>query len=252
MKAFLVDDEPLALKRLSRLLEATGRIDISGAATDPLEAVAQLQDRPVDVLFLDIQMPVMNGFELLARLDEPPLVIFTTAYDQYALQAFEANSIDYLLKPVEPARLVKALDKLDRLRRTAGAQPDWRALADQVAAALASRTPQYLSRVASRVGDRVEFVDVAQVTHFYAREKLTYAATAAKQHVVDQTIAALEQRLDPGRFLRIHRSTILNLDHVRELHAWFGGRLMVRLKDGKSDLGVSRDRVAALKERLGV
>jgi len=251
MIAFLVDDEPLALKRLTRLIEATGRVEIAGSATDPVEAVARLRRSPVEVLFLDIQMPALNGFELLAQLDEQPLVVFTTAYDQYALQAFEANSIDYLLKPVEPERLAKALDKLDRLRGGAEPRLDLRALADQVAAAMQARAPQYLSRVASRVGEKVEFVDVVQVSHFYAKDKLTFAAAAAKHHVIDHTIAALEQKLDPARFLRVHRSSILNLDHVRELHTWFGGKMVVRLKDGKTELTVARDRVAALRERLG-
>src|SRR6266566_9348581 len=116
LRVFLVDDEPLALKRLSRLLQATGRVKILGSLTDPELAVSHLSKERVDVLFLDIQMPGMNGFEMLAHLPNQPIVIFTTAFDQYALRAFEVNSIDYLLKPVEPEQLDRALSKVERFR----------------------------------------------------------------------------------------------------------------------------------------
>src|SRR5262245_28977862 len=119
LRAYIVDDERLAVQRLTRLLETSGRVEIAGSATDPEAALVFLQSHPVDVLFPDIQMPGLTGFELLARLDAHPLVIFTTAYDRYALNAFEVNSIDYLLKPIEPERLEHALDKLERLRGAA-------------------------------------------------------------------------------------------------------------------------------------
>jgi len=129
LRVFLVDDEPLALKRLSRLLQATGRVEILGSSTDPELAVNYLSKERVDVLFLDIQMPGMNGFEMLAHLPNQPIVIFTTAFDQYALRAFEVNSIDYLLKPVESAQLERALDKVERLRGVQ--QPEWRAAVEE-------------------------------------------------------------------------------------------------------------------------
>ena len=122
MRAYLVDDEPLAVKRLTRMLDATGRVDIAGSTNDPQAALEFLQAHPVDVLFLDIQMPGLTGFELLGRLDPQPMVIFTTAYDRYALEAFDVNSIDYLLKPIDPERLDRALDKLERLSATAAAR----------------------------------------------------------------------------------------------------------------------------------
>jgi two-component system LytT family response regulator len=108
LHAFIVDDERLAVERLKRLLKATGRVEVAGSATDPETALAQLQQAPVDVVFLDIQMPGLTGFELLARLEADTLVVFTTAYDQYAIEAFAVNSVDYLLKPIEPARLDRA------------------------------------------------------------------------------------------------------------------------------------------------
>ncbi len=115
LRAYIVDDERLAVERLTRLLEATGRVRLAGSAIDPETALAELRDREVDVLFLDIQMPGLTGFDVLERLDRDLPVIFTTAYDRYALDAFAVNSIDYLLKPIEPDRLERALDKLSRL-----------------------------------------------------------------------------------------------------------------------------------------
>src|SRR5215211_3345748 len=112
LRVFLVDDEPLALRRLARLLDQTGRVEILGSATDPEAAIEQVSKLSVDVLFLDIEMPGLNGFELLARLARQPIVIFTTAYDRYALRAFEVNSIDYLLKPIEAEHLERALNKI--------------------------------------------------------------------------------------------------------------------------------------------
>ena len=253
MKAYLVDDEPLAVSRLGRLLEESGRVEIVGSSSDPREALLQLRHVRVDVLFLDIEMPDLSGFDLLEQLGDPqPLVVFTTAYDQYALEAFQVNSIDYLLKPVEAAQLDRALHKLDRILGGREARGDVHALLDQVRSMLARREPEHLARVASRTGDRVEFVEVAQVSYFYAKDKLTFAVTAAKHHALDLTIAELEQKLPPQRWVRIHRSTLLNVDAVKELHTWFGGKLLVKLKDGRTELQVARDRAAEVKTRLGI
>ena len=256
IRAFVVDDEPLAVRRLKRMLDETGRVEVAGSSSDPVDALAALAETPVDVLFLDIQMPGMTGFEMLGMMDPQPLVVFTTAYDQYALQAFAVNSIDYLLKPVEERHLARALDKIERLRALPAAAPDWKALLAQLAGALrqpgASLVSEYPERIASRLGDRIHILDLAKVTHFFAQEKLTYAATEGKNHVVDHTVSDLEQKLDPHHFFRIHRSTLLNLAWVKELDAWFGGRVLVRLKDAKAtELQVARERVQELKKRLG-
>jgi two-component system LytT family response regulator len=257
MKAFLVDDESLALKRLERMLAVTGRVEIAGTSTDPVEAIEAVLKTKPDVLFLDIEMPGMTGFQMLSKLDaqQQPLIVFTTAYDQYALEAFGVDSVDYLLKPIEASQLARALDKVDRMRRGIEARPDVLQLLERITAlaAVGGAQATYPDRIASRTGERVEFIELARVTHFFARDKLTYAATAEKKHVVDHTIQELEQKLDPRKFVRIHRAILLNLDYVHELHTWFAGRMMVRLKDEKhTELTVSRDRVRALKERLGV
>lgn len=253
LRAYLVDDEALALERLRRLLEQTGRVEVTGDTTEPEEAVAALTSDPPDVCFLDIQMPRLNGFEVLARLPNQPMVIFTTAFDQYALKAFGVNSVDYLLKPIEPESLERALKKIERLRSSGAlAQCDLQALLKQLTDSLGKNKPEYPDRIASRLGDRLWFLDLARVTHFYAQAKLTYAVSEGKAYCVDYGIAELEKKLDPKRFLRIHRSTVVNMDWIKEVASLPGGALNLRLKDGKStDLTVARDRAREFKTRVG-
>ena len=251
IRAYVVDDERLAVQRLSQLLTETGRVTVAGSASDPEEALAALRSADVDVVFLDIQMPVMTGFELIAQLDRNIPVVFTTAYDRYALEAFAVNSIDYLLKPVEADRLTKALDKLERFSVPGGGPaPDVRALARQLAKELAPG--RKLERIASRVGERTTLLDVARITHFSAKDKLTFAASGSREHVIDFTMAELDSHLDARRFVRIHRATIVNVAFVQEIYPGVDG-LLVRLKDeGKTELSVARDRVRELKDRLGI
>ena len=252
IRAFLVDDEPLALRRLARLLERHENVTVAGSSSDPLEAVEKLSAAPCDVLFTDIEMPDLSGFQMLSKLNPQPLVIFTTAYSQYALQAFEVTSIDYLLKPVDEKQLDRALAKLARIQEGLEPRPAIESLLERLSQALPAKR-KYPARLPSKLGERIEFVDTARVTHFYANEKLTYASTPKKDFVVDYTITELEDMLDPARFVRIHRATIANLDYVRELYSWFSDRMMVCLNDGKdTELTVARDRVRTLKERLGL
>ncbi|MGA2571800.1 MAG: response regulator transcription factor [Terracidiphilus sp.] len=256
LRAFLVDDEPLAIERLARLLAKYGSLSIAGSATDPQEAVEFLNGKnDIDVLFLDIQMPGINGFELLSRLAVQPFVIFTTAFDQYALRAFEVNSIDYLLKPIEAEQLERALAKLGRLRPVV--KPDWQrdpelpAVLRDLAASLAGRRAEFPRRIASRVGDRISFLDLSAISHFVARDKLTYAVAGGREHCVDQTIADLERKLDPAKFLRIHRAILLNLDWVKLANVSFAGRVTVTLNDERgTQLPVARDRVRLMRSRM--
>ena len=257
LRAYLVDDEIPALKRLSRLLEATGRVEIMGSAMNPAAAIDCIAADLPDVLFLDIQMPGMNGFELLSRLERQPAVIFTTAYDQYALKAFEVNSIDYLLKPVEPGQLDRALNKLEQFRR--GKRPGWldrpdfREVMKELSQALRDPQSRPPARIPVRVGERTRFLELSRITHFFTQGRLTYAATEGKTYCMDFTITELEQRLDASGFIRIHRGTLLNVNWLDELTPWFTGGLAARLKDAKrTELTVARDRVRILKERLGL
>lgn len=270
LSAYIVDDERLAVQRLTRMLESTKRVEIAGSETDPEAALTFLNANRVDVLdvlFLDIQMPGLTGFELLERLTSDPLVVFTTAYDRYALNAFEVNSIDYLLKPIEQDRLNRALDKIDRLGTGLGASsggtglggnvnrdpspiPDVRALARALAGEL---SPRRLERIASKVGERTTILDVARISHFAAKDKLTFAVVNGRDHVIDYTLSDLESDLDARRFVRIHRGTVVNVAFVQELFPAVDGGVLVRLKDEpKTELSVARDRVRVLKEKLGI
>lgn len=250
IRAFIVDDERLAVERLTRLLVQTKRVQVAGSSTDPEAALDEITRAAPDVLFLDIQMPGLSGFELLGQLSLPVPVIFTTAYDEHALRAFTTNSIDYLLKPIELERLEQALDKLTRLTQ-APQQPDVRALARELASQLAHG--RRLERIASKVGERTTLLDVTRISHFIARDKLTFAVVGGREHVVDLTLTQLEAQLDPRRFVRIHRSTVVNTTFAHELHADVDGGVVLRLRDeAKTDLTVARDRVRDLKDTLGI
>lgn len=254
LRAYLVDDEPLVLRRLERMLRESGRVDVIGSSSDPVAAQQEIELLAPDVIFLDIQMPEMTGFDLLAGLGSQPLVVFTTAYDQYALRAFEVNSVDYILKPVDDQSLDRALTKLERTSGGDAPKPELRKILEQLQASLrpGAADPSLL-RIPARIGDHVHFVDLREVTHFYAEDKLTFAATAEKSWAIDRTIADLEQRLDTRKFLRVHRSTIVNLDFVAELYPWFGGRMILKLKDTKkTEITVARERLKELKDRLGL
>jgi two-component system LytT family response regulator len=252
LRAFLVDDEPLALTRLSRLLNATGRVEIVGRAGDAAEARDALSRLGADVVFLDIHMPGMTGLELAERLPRGLSIVFTTAYDQHALQAFEANAVDYLLKPIERERLERAIDKLERFRDDP-ARADTTAILGRLAAALRTAPAPFLERLPFRTRDGIQLLDVKTVTHFVARDRLTHAVTPSGDHVVDFGLADLESKLDPAKFLRIHRAAVVNLDYVGEIQPWPGGRLLVRLKGTpRTELEVARDRVRALKQRLAL
>jgi two-component system LytT family response regulator len=247
LRGYVVDDERLAVERLNRLLQATGRVQLVGSTIDPEAALAFLRTSDIDLLFLDIQMPGLTGFELLAQLDRDVPVVFTTAYDRYALDAFAVSSVDYLLKPIEPEQLDRCLDKLERFRVPLR---DVRALARELAAQLAPG--RQLERVASRVGERTIVLDVARITHVFSKDKLSFAVVNGHAHVIDYTLTELEARLDPRRFVRIHRATIVNAAFVQELYPGVDG-VLIRLKDDKAtELSVARDRVRELKARLGI
>ena len=253
LRAMVVDDEPHALRGIVRLLKETGRVEVVGTAPDPDQALAFPGWAGVDVL--DIVMPGMTGIELTQRLPCDPLVVFITGYNQYAVQAFEVHAVDYLLKPVERARLERTLDRLEGRLGDATRQST-RVLAEQLARYLQAGTgPGAMGRiehVGGRVGEHLRVVDLARVTHFVADDRLVYAMTTTKErHLVDPSMDELERRLDPSRFLRIHRTCIVSLAHAEMIPGHFGREVVLRLKDG-TELDVARDRVRALRERLGL
>lgn len=250
-RCYVVDDEELSLASLVRMLNDVGRVEVAGSATDPGKAVEEIRVVEPDVLFLDIHMPELDGFQLLAEVPRQPLAIFTTAYDQHALRAFEVNSVDYLMKPISRERLLNALDKLDMRLVT---QPDQPKLDHLLAELTRTLKPAgWLKRIASQSGESASLIDVAEVTHFVSEDRYTYACTSQGRFMLRLSLGDLESRLDPSQFQRIHRSAIVNLDFVDRMSRWFAGKLRVRLRDKDgTELTVSRHKVKGLREALGL
>lgn len=251
LSCILVDDEPLALERLERLLERFPQLKILDKISRPSEALQKIDLLRPDLLFLDIQMPGMTGFELLRQLTYQPWIIFVTAYDRYALEAFETNSIDYLLKPVQLERLERTMDKLFQITGkglTSQESPaNWRKMLEYLSSQQ-SATPQ---RLVSRKGERIILLDPHEVAYFYAESKYTFAVTSKEEHILDYTLQQLREWLPSAHFLTIHRSYIVNLNWIAELHRGFGGGLLCRLQSPlNKDLPVSRSLIKPLRDRL--
>ena len=222
MKALVVDDEPLARRELRRLLAGFPSVEVIGEAGNIDEARASIEELLPEVVFLDIQMPGGTGFDLLAQLDRVPRVVFTTAYDQYAVKAFEVNALDYLLKPIETERLAMALRKIEAStpRGAATTQPP-------------------LEQLFIRDGPRCWFVPLREVSVFSAEGNYVRLLWGKERPLLGRSLAAVEQKLAPQRFFRANRSQIINLDFIERVELGEGGRLHVQLKDGP-EIEVSR------------
>jgi two-component system LytT family response regulator len=229
MRAVVVDDEDLARRRLIKLLVKYGSdVEVIGEAGDGEEAVSVISSLKPDVVFLDVQMPGFDGFEVVRRLREKPFIIFVTAYSEHALKAFEENSVDYLLKPVEQKRLDRSMEKLRRFAAVPAPS-----VSENIERMLARLASPPLRRMKVTLGDKILLIDLADIAYFESREKYTYLHTTDKEYVIDETLAELEAKLDSAVFVRIHRSTIVNVNFIRELVRWFAGRYKVRLRDAK-------------------
>jgi two-component system LytT family response regulator len=229
LRAVVVDDEDLARRRLMKLLaKYGGEVDVVGEAANGEDAIALIASLRPDVVFLDVQMPGCDGFDVVRRLREKPFIVFATAYNEYALKAFEENSVDYLLKPVEQKRLDRTFDKLRRFTGVSAPVMDENIL--RMLAGLAS--PQ-LRRLKVTLGDKIYLIDLADVVYFESREKYTYLHTVDREYMLDGALAELEGKLDGSQFVRIHRAYIVNVKFIRELVRWFAGRFKVRLSDAK-------------------
>lgn len=248
IRVLIVDDEPPARAKVRRYLVGDPEFEVvgeAGSGTEAVEAVARLEP---DVVFLDVQMPGLDGFGVVAALDDGaplPHVVFVTAYDAYAVRAFEVHAVDYLLKPVGPDRFAQALERLKDRLRGRGDDLD-RRLRDLLAAAPAR--PPYLERLLVRDGERSLLLDVARIDWIEADRNHVRLHADGASHLVRGTITALEARLDPARFIRIHRSRMVNAERIREIHPWSHGDQLVVLRDG-TELIMSRryrDRLARL------
>lgn len=235
-KTLLIDDEPLARARLRRLLnqfEAT--FDINGEASNGAEGLTLITDLRPDVIFLDIEMPLMNGFEMLAHLTYMPMVIFATAYDQYAIQAFEENSIDYLLKPVEMERLAKTVDKLKKLAVTNERKEADNQFNQNLLQLINQLKPKKeLHAISVKYADKILLVPLEDISYFEAEDKYVFLATKEGQkYLTSYTIAVLEEKLPPY-FTRVSRAAILNSHHIKEIQKHFDGKYILALTDKKA------------------
>lgn len=226
-RTLLADDEPLARQRLEHLLADFEQIEIVAQAGDGDETLNIIQQQNIDLVFLDIQMPGRTGLELLQELKNPPLIIFTTAYDQYALKAFEENAIDYLMKPIEEQRLAKAIAKLERIKGSTKHK-----LQAALESALKHLQPA-AGRLAIKLGDRVLFLAYEDIYFFRSSDKLVYAHTVDSEYICDQTLNGLQKTLPPNQFVRAHRSALVNMAKIKEARRWFAGKYLLVMEDKK-------------------
>jgi two-component system, LytTR family, response regulator len=227
VKALIVEDEPLAIDALRKLLKnQAGFITIIGVARDGKEGLSMIEELKPDLIFLDVNIPVVNGLEMLNRLSYQPHVVFTTAYDEHAIKAFELNSIDYLLKPISSERFSKTLQRLSNLsdKKTIDSGPAQKALLDLFAL-------KEFTTISVRIGDRFLFVPLEDITHFFADDKYVSLNTIeSKQHITSFTIQELQEKL-PSNFIRISRSVLINRYQLAEAHKLFGKKYSITLKD---------------------
>lgn len=234
MKAMIIDDEPPARRELRRLLTGFPSVEIVGEAGNIDQAAEMVETLTPELLFLDIQMPGGSGFDLLTRLEDVPQVIFTTAYDEHAVRAFKVDALDYLLKPIEPARLAEALSR--------------------VKSAHAARTPQpnaVLEQIFVRDGDRCWFVPLREVRLLSSEGNYIRLSWGKSQPLLGRALAALEQRLDPNRFFRANRRQIINLDFIETVELGVNGRLHAQLRDGP-EVEISRRQARLFKTKMSI
>lgn len=240
MRAIIVDDERLARKELIKLLEDHPTIEVVGEAMNAEEAIQMTNELNPDLLFLDIQMPGKTGFQLLEELDSVPVVVFTTAYDEFALKAFEVNALDYLLKPIQAERLTETVAKItekERSKAVAARNPDKKlGLNDQVFV---------------KDGDRCWFVSLTNVRMFESDGNYIKVYFDTNRPMIHKSLNALDEKLDERAFFRASRKHIINLSWVEGIEQWFNGGLMVKLKGGDK-VEVSRRQAAKFKDMMSL
>jgi two-component system LytT family response regulator len=250
IRTLIVDDEPLARQRLRRLLEADPDVAVVGECGDGPQAATDVQDLRPDLVFLDVQMPVLDGFGVLRALGGTtlPAVIFVTAHDRYAVKAFEVHALDYLLKPFDKARFTAALERAKAQIRQGSAAALNERLQELLQSASGRRPGP--ERLMVKSGGRIYFVRIEDIDWIEAAGNYVRLHVGKEDHLLRESLTALEKTLDPARFVRVHRSTIVNLDRIRELQPAFHGDYVIVLRDG-TELALSRSCRDRLEESLG-
>ena len=254
IRTLIVDDEPIARRNLRALLGGDPEVEIVGECGSGPQAVRLIQANSPDLLFLDVQMPEMDGFEVLKNLDpgQIPAVIFVTAYDQYAIKAFEVQALDYLLKPFNDERFAQALERAKtqlEQREAAGLKQRLLALLETEAGRPAPAPPVYEEKFLIKSASRVFFVKAEEIDWIEAADYYVCLHVGGQNHLLRETMSEMEAKLAPARFLRIHRSTIVNLSRVRSIQARAGGEYAVVLEDGTL-LRLSRSRKEQVEQIL--
>jgi DNA-binding LytR/AlgR family response regulator len=246
LQTLIVDDEAPARERLKRFLGNLEGVEVIGDAKDGVQAVEMIESLSPDLVLLDIQMPGLDGFGVLEALEDPPAVIFVTAYDQYAIRAFEVHALDYLLKPFSRERLV------DAIGRAREALAEEQGLSSRLGPLLQSLAAEgrYLIRLAVRDRQSIRVLDADEVDWIGIEDEQAMVHVGDQAYTIRRTLAELEARLDPARFFRAHRSAIVNLDRVQEIIPWFKGSHILRLTTG-AEVDLSRARARALRKLLG-
>lgn len=250
IRTVIVDDEPLGRTVIREMLRGDAEIEIVGECANGHEAIAIMQEQKPDLLFLDVQMPEVDGFEVLAALaaEQLPLIIFVTAYDQYAVRAFEVHAVDYLLKPFDRERFGKALQRAKTSLRQARSDE----VTERILALLEEQKakPKHLERLVIKANGRVFFLKTDEIDWIAAEGNYVCLHVKRESYLLRETISGLEAQLNPQKFARIHRSQIVNLDRIKELQAWSHGEYHVILHDG-TQLTLSRNYRERLHELLG-
>jgi two-component system LytT family response regulator len=242
IRALIVDDEDLARLVLRELVKTHPEIEVAAECANGFEAVKAVAEHKPDIIFLDVQMPKLSGFDVLELIGTETAVIFVTAYDQYAMRAFEVHAVDYLLKPIGRDRFEAALERAkSRMGDKMSPAPDL---------AAAARAPkQFLERIVVRDGTRVTLIPTGKLDYAEAQDDYVALATEGKKHLKQQTIASLEACLDPDRFVRIHRSYLLNIERVARIEPYGKDSRLAILADG-TRLPVSKAGYTRLKTLL--
>jgi two-component system LytT family response regulator len=249
IRALIVDDEPLARRRIKSLLAHDPSVDVIGECSDGNTAVSSIRELMPDLVFLDVQMPAMGGFEVIKTIgpERMPTVIFVTAYDQYALKAFDVNALDYLLKPFNRSRFQKTLERA----KTMIGHMQNHEVNDRLLSLLGNlrREQEMPDRFIIKSGGRVVFLRVEEIDWMSTVGNYVRLHVGRESHLMRETMSGMESKLNPDRFMRIHRSTIVNLDRVKEVQPWAKGEYVVIMRDGNR-LIMSRRYRERLNERL--